>query len=159
MITQELLQEKFEYSDGLLLRKTSWGGLAKGTPTGCDNGHGYLITGIKYKLYPTHRLIFLYHHGYLPTVVDHINGNRKDNRIENLREATYSQNNYNAKKKVTNKSGHKNVFWCNTRQKWTVQLSLEGKNRHIGYFDSLQLAVEAATDARNKQHKEFAKHE
>jgi hypothetical protein len=159
MITQELLQERFEYADGVLLRKTSRGGIPKGTPTGCDNGHGYLVTSVNSKLYPTHRLIFLYHHGYLPILVDHINGNTKDNRIENLREATYSQNNYNATKKSTNKSGYKNVFWCNTRQKWTVQLCTEGINRHIGYFDSIELAVSAAAEARHKQHKEFARNE
>lgn len=158
-MTQELLKELFEYKDGQLLRKTKRGGKTKGAPTGCDNGFGYLVTGVNYKLYPTHRLIFLYHSGYLPNVIDHINGNKQDNRIENLREATVSQNNYNCKKRKTNTSGHKNVYWDKTRNKWMVNMRVERRGKHIGYFDNIEDAIKAAIEARIKYHKEFANHD
>lgn len=159
MITQELLHALFDYKDGQLLRKTNRGGKAKGEPTGCNNGHGYLITGVNYRLYPTHRLIFLYHHGYLPRVVDHINGNKQDNRIENLREATYSQNNYNCTQRTRNKSGHKNVAWDKSRNKWIVNMRVAKVGKHIGYYDNIEDAINAATKAREDLHKEFARHE
>jgi len=66
-------------------------------------------------------LIFLYHHGYLPKFVDHIDGNKKNNRIENLREATKSQNAMNQKVSTRNTSGIKGVMWHKRDKKWFVQ--------------------------------------
>lgn len=89
-MTQELLLERYEYRDGHLFYKCPSKFLRKEL-TNKEIGHikkddGYRITRISNKQYYVHRLIFLYHHGYVPTYVDHINNDRADNRIENLRE-------------------------------------------------------------------------
>lgn len=73
--------------------------------------------------------------------VDHKNRNTLDNRRENLRFCTKSQNAMNSKKRVGNTSGHKGVSWEKNRQKWKAYLNLQGKQIHLGYFDSKQEAV------------------
>ena len=105
-----------------------------------------------------HRIVFFMHHGYLPEYIDHINGNRSDNRIENLRIATRSQNKQNSKKYSNNTSGIKNVFFNKENKKWRVVLSLNGKTKHFGYYEDIELAELVAMEAREKYHGEFARH-
>jgi hypothetical protein len=97
-LTQEKVKELFEYRDGALFLKNrttdSIGRSVKhlnGKIAGTPDSSGYLQTKINGKLHLNHRLIFLMFNGYLPSFVDHINGKRSDNRIENLRSATISQ--------------------------------------------------------------------
>ena len=78
--------------------------------------------------------------------IDHINGNRLDNRKENLRFCTRSQNNINRTVlSKNNKSGYTGISWDNKRNKWRATISIGYKHIHIGYFSSL----EKATGARN----------
>ena len=96
------------------------------------------------------------HHGYLPSQVDHIDGNRENNKIENLREATHQQNIINQKRATTNKSGFKNVHWRKDKNKWCVELIVNGKKKHIGYFDDLEVAKTKLMEIRNETHQEFS---
>lgn len=159
-LTYEYLHELFEYRDGDIYRKKSVSSLGRAyKKAGCLGKSGYLQTVINKKHYSNHRLIFLMHHGYLPVspkMVDHINGNKLDNRIENLRESTRSQNAMNCKIRKTNTTGYKNVYWAKARNKWQVSVKVEGKNKHIGFFDDINLAKLAAQEARNKYYGEFA---
>jgi len=105
-----------------------------------------------------HRVIFFMHHGYLPEFVDHIDGNTFNNKIENLRPATRSQNCINRKIMSSNKSGYKNVRWCKTAKKWEVKMRVNNKNTYFGWYDDLQEAAKAAEKLRNEHYKEFARH-
>ena len=119
---------------------------------------GYYRVGIQKKAYKLHRVIFLWHHGYVPSEVDHIDGNKANNHIENLRSADTKVNKYNAGRRINNKSGCKNVSWDKNNRKWVVRLRINLTKRYFGSFNDLELADLVATEARNKYHKEFANH-
>ena len=159
MIDQNKLKEIFEYRDGSLYWKIQYGsrGLI-GKKVGSLHPNGYLQTKLNNKRHLIHRLIFLMHYGYVPKILDHIDGNRLNNCIENLRETTASQNQFNTGLCKNNKSGYKNVQWVKNAKKWRVRLILNKKDKVFGYFDDVELAGLVAEEARNKHHKEFAKH-
>ncbi len=154
MITQQELLERFEYRDGKLCRQLKTGLKAMGTLT----AYGYIQARINNKSYLVHRLIFLMHHGYLPKQVDHINNDKTDNRIENLRESTQSENMFNVKINKLNTSGVKNVYWHKRAKSWCVRVKVEAKEKYIGLFKDLEAAELAAHLAREKYHGEFARH-
>ena len=159
-LTQKLLQELFSYKQGELFWNTSPSNNIKaGKRAGHVDINGYKRTRIKGKSHRNHRLIFLYHYGFIPNCVDHINGNKLDNRIENLRKATRTQNNLNSKLSKRNSSGYKNVHWVTCHSKWFVQVSIDGKQKSFGYYDDVELAGLVAAEARDLYHKEFARHE
>lgn len=159
MITQELVKDLFEYRDGKLYWKKCHRKDFNGTEAGCLNNTGYLRVKITKAGYLVHRLIYLMHHGRLPVMIDHINGNPLDNRIDNLREASSPQNQYNAKVRKDNLSGIKGVGWNKNKKKWIVRIRINGKRKHLGCFDDLELAELVIIEARNKYHKEFARNE
>lgn len=161
MITQTILKQLFNYdSNGYLIWKVKPNGNIKiGNKVGSINSAGYYSTIIKYKNYLIHRLIFLYHHGYLPDYVDHINGNPLDNRIENLRECTKSQNNCNSKKPKNNTSGVKGITWHKRHKKWYVRIFYEKQKYELGLFDDLDLAKKTLDEFRMKLHGNFARND
>ena len=159
MITQERLQELFDYKDGVL----SWRikparRILVGQVAGHIRSDGYATTTVDSKKYLNHRLIFLMHNGYSPECIDHIDGNPLNNRIENLRDATFSQNLQNSKTYTTNKSGVKGVNWNKQHNKWQALIQTGGKAKHIGYFKELDAATDAVKSARLNLHKEYANH-
>ena len=159
MITQELVKKYFNYKDGELIWSKTTSRLAiAGSQAGTIDNKGYISIGINNKEYLLHRLIFMYHKGYFPSYVDHIDNNPLNNKIENLRPATISQNAYNARLKSTNKSGVKGVSWDKKSNKWRAQCSLNGKAQLLGFYDKLSDAKVMVEKYRNKYHKEFARH-
>jgi hypothetical protein len=159
MITQQRLHELFDYQDGTLIRKV---GVAAGKIAGTlDTSTGYWRINIDKKMYRLHRMIFLYHNGYLTEglQIDHADGNRNNNLIDNLREVTNQQNQFNAKTSSRNKSGVKGVSWNKAKQKWQVYIMVDGKNKFIGYYDILEEAEAAAIAGREKYHGTFARHD
>jgi hypothetical protein len=155
-LSQELLQQTFSYEDGNLVWKKQIGKRSFIGKIAGSNVHGYYRIGLLNKEYLTHRLIFMFHHGYLPKEVDHIDGNKLNNRIENLRPASHSENLNNQKLRVDSISGHKNVGWASREQKWRVRVTKNGKQKHIGYFIDRDLAELVAVEATNKLHQEFS---
>jgi hypothetical protein len=161
MITKEKLHELFSYrQDGNLVRIKSVRG--KDNIVGKVIGHldatGYMHTKVNGRFFRLHRLIYLYHHGYLPEQVDHINRNCLDNRIENLRPANTQQNSSNRKIFTSNTSGCKGVYWHKINKKWFVYVDVDKKRKNIGYFDDLELADLVAIEARDKYHGAYANH-
>ncbi len=158
-LTEEVVNNLFFYNDGKLFWKKPVAKRIKtGDLVGCKNGNGYLRVAIKYKYYYVHRIIFLMHHGYLPKFIDHIDGNRNNNKLENLREATHSENAQNQKTPINNSSGYKNVFWHKTKKSWAVCISLNNKLHHFGNYQNLTDAIQVAKESRNLLHKSFARH-
>ena len=158
-ITQDLVKELFEYKDGFLYWKiTKAQNAKKGTIAGSVDSNGYHRVSINYKHYKVHRLVFLMFHGFLPENIDHIDGNPLNNKIENLRKVTTSQNMQNAKRYSTNTSGVKGVSWEKDRKKWKVQVMLNRENNIIRNLESLELAELVAQELRNKYHGEFTNH-
>lgn len=158
-LLKDLLHELFEYRDGCLLWKNSIGNqVFAGDPLGTKRPDGYLQGRINGKIYRVHRLIFLYHHGYIPQCIDHIDGNRSNNLIENLRAADRSQNSFNQRLSSKNTSGVKGVHWNKEKQKWTANCQFYKKNKHVGHFASLEEAKLAVESFRINFHGEFANH-
>jgi len=155
----ELAHYLFRYEDGVLYWRNP-SNPAK-TPCGAIAGYvskrGYIHIQYERKIHKAHRLIFLMFNGYMPDIIDHIDGNINNNRPENLRAATHLENAQNAKKRKDNSSGVKNVCWHKRLSKWGVSLSVSGKIRHFGYFNDLELAALVASEARDKYHGEFAR--
>jgi hypothetical protein len=105
-----------------------------------------------------HRVIFLMHHGYLTEVIDHINGNITDNRIENLRAASYQTNNQNSRIARHNTSGIKGVSWHKQNKSWRCSLWTNNKSKEVGGFETKELAEEFMQLWREMAHGEFANH-
>ena len=104
---------------------------------------GYLCIKVSNKTYKAHRLAWYLHYGDWPKEqLDHINGIRDDNRIENLREVTSQQNNFNRKPNNNSTSNYKGVSWCKRDKVWVAQIVISGKNMRLGNFKS---EIEAAT--------------
>lgn len=158
MLTQQQAHELFEYKDGELLSKVNRGRVKKGQIVGCVNGKGYKQTLYKGKIYTIHRLVFLMQYGYLPKMIDHINGNRKDNRIENLRIADENQNSWNMSISSKNTSGIKGVSWNKQRGLWIAQLAINSKPLYFGGYKDLELAELVVQMAREKYHGKYTNH-
>lgn len=157
-LTQAQVLEMFSYADGKLYwrkktsRKTVVGNEA-GTARKTD---GYRQVMIGYRTYRSHRLIYLYHHGWMPEIIDHINQNPTDNRIENLRSATRAENAYNCKLRPDNTSGVKGVTWCKNKRKWVARLYANKQCVNLGRFTDMQDAIAAVVAARTQYHGAFA---
>jgi hypothetical protein len=160
MVTQENIKHLFDYSDGKLFwrsKPSKTSPIKLGSEAGTVMNDGYKRTHIYKQYYAIHRLIFLMHKGYLPKYIDHIDGNRLNNCIENLREATASQNGQNKKLPKNNTSGVKGVYFSKWN-KWVAQLKIDNKVTYLGSFDDIRLAENAVKEARSKNHGMFAKH-
>ena len=157
-ITKELLWTIFDYRDGILYRKRVKETKVKkeGQVTGSVMKNGYRICSVFNRLFLVHRLVFMMFRGYFPEFVDHINHNRDDNRIENLREAQRRDNNRNAKRGKNNKSGCPGVYWDKTREKWIAAICIDYKTINLGGFPSFLDAVAARKAAENREYGEFA---
>jgi hypothetical protein len=156
---QEKLKELFEYNDGNLIWKIQKAGNVRvGCVAGYTSKAGYVIITIDKKRYLVHRLVWLWFNGILPdSDIDHINRNKSDNRIENLRLASPSENGGNQDLSVRNKSGYKGVSWCKRLCKWKVKIKVRGKSIHLGYFNDILEASESYNTAAIKHFNEFAK--
>ena len=157
-MNQELAHSLFEYRDGSLYWKVFTNPRAPiGAKAGSFNKHNqrWYVRVNKIR-YLEHRLIFLWHNGWLPKEVDHIDANRLNNKIENLRMATKSQNQQNKPIQINNTSGAKNVRYKDG--KWQVDIKVNRKPIYIGRFADLELAKIVATMAREKYHGAYANH-
>lgn len=144
-ITQELVKEYFSYKDGYLYWKkiTPKSTRKVGDRAGYQEPGGYCYIYLHGILILAHRLIFLYHHNYLPKYIDHINQNKGDNRIENLRAVTFTQNMANTKSKRDTTSKYKGVHWNKRDKAWVSQIKAGSKRYNLGYFKTEEEAARA----------------
>ena len=98
-----------------------------------------------------HRLAWFLYYGYYPTVmIDHRDRNRANNKIDNLKEVTGTENNQNLSLPIDNKSGVCGVHYDIPRQKWKAQIKINGKTINIGRYTNFQDAVDAREEYRKK---------
>jgi hypothetical protein len=157
MITQEYLRTLFYYKDGKLYWKYHPSNKHQyliGTEASSFDGK-YYQTRIDGKKYRTHRLIFMYYFGYMPTYIDHIDNNPLNNIIENLRECNLNENSWNVKIRRDNTSGVKGISWSKEKQKWSVYINKNDKRFRLGYFADLHQAKEKLETFRKSLHEEF----
>ena len=135
-------------------------GKTKGKEAGTVDTTGYKRFKFKGKMYAAHRVVWAIYKGSLPEGnLDHINGNKRDNNIHNLRLCTPSQNQANQKKSIKNTTGHKDVTFVEKLGLYRVRVSIDRKRYEFGYHEKIEDAALVATTARIALHKEFANHE
>ena len=157
-LTKEYLHFLFDYRDGKLFWKICKAKKIKvGDEAGCHKEKGYFHIGINGTNYLIHRLVFAWHNSFMPEFIDHIDGNPSNNKIENLREATWSQNQQNKTNQINNTSGVKGVSWVAKRNRWVVRVQLNKKSYQLGYFKDLEFAELVAIEGQNKYHGEYAR--
>lgn len=105
---------------------------------GCVNTRGYCQIRYSGRQVFAHRLAWFIVHGKLPDgEIDHIDGNRSNNRITNLRDVPVSVNRRNAKRAANNSSGVTGVHWDKRRGRWRVNVCVEGKRKYLGMFSGI----------------------
>lgn len=154
-ITQDQLKEILIYSkeNGEFYWRKNRVKALVGKKTGEIIGTGVIIIRTTYGKFQAHRLAWLYEFGYFPQFIDHINGNNKDNRMENLRECTHAENHQNRGRQSNNKSGYPGVGWHSLRKKWRACITLNRKQIHLGLFDDKEAAYDAYCKAKSEYHK------
>ena len=137
MLTQVEVQSLFHYDNGKLIRKKHVrGSKGAGSVVGTKNHHGYIQTMIRGKTFMVHRVIWLWHYGYIPeNDIDHINRNKSDNRIENLREVSPTCNARNRSQMTNTISGIRGVSWSKKEMKWVPEIMIGGKHVYLGSFN------------------------
>ncbi|MDE2098998.1 MAG: HNH endonuclease [Patescibacteria group bacterium] len=124
-----------------------------GTLTPC----GYIAIQVLGKRYQAHRLGWFLQRGSWPSRnLDHINENKTDNRLVNLRLATHRQNGCNRGSNKNNKSGYKGVCWHKATCRWLAQICVGRVQIHLGLFDSPEEAYSAYCVAAGRYHGEFS---
>ena len=153
-ITQKLLKEYFEYCDGHLywIKKSSkYSNTRIGNLFGRLDDQGYRTGRIFNKDYKEHRLIWLYHYGVWPKdQLDHINGIRDDNKIENLRECSPLENSKNRPSDKNSTSKYKGVSWRKSKNRWISYICSGGKNIYLGSFTN-EIEAAKAYDTKVKE--------
>ena len=106
-----------------------------------DKTVGYIRISVKSKTYLAHHLVWLYHHGYLPKEIDHINGIRNDNRIENLREVSRLENTRNKEMHGRNTSGVTGITYNKAGKSWRARINVNYKEIYLGCFKNKEDAI------------------
>lgn len=154
----ERVRELLDYDSerGVFLWRVDRTGKAKiGAVAGALQSHGAIHIGIDGKVYLAHRLAWLWTYGEWPSSLDHINGDRSDNRLANLRLATASQNSGNRVVGRRNRSGYRGVSWHKGKQKWIAQISRAGRTKFVGMYETVEDAAAAVEVAGAELFGEF----
>ncbi len=155
-LTAERLRELLHYNPetGIFSRPINRGGEVAGAVVGCLTANGYWLIGVDYRRYRAHRLAWLYMYGNWPTRhIDHLNGNRTDNRIANLRDVDRATNMQNMRKALsTNRCGLMGVSFHRQSGLWAARLVARGKIHSLGYHRTPEAAHEAYLAAKRKLH-------
>ena len=155
-MTPERLRELVTYDPdtGIMSSRVKRHGKNPGDRLGSITSTGYLVTQIEGYKTSIHRFIWLYMYGRLPFgETDHINGNRLDNRLPNLREVpgTFNQQN-RATPRRGSKVGYIGVSLAPYKKKYRAQIEVNGKGRSLGFYATAEEAHAAYLEAKRKMH-------
>lgn len=142
-----------EYRNGELIWKVAKGRRVKaGDVAGSMMKIGYIQVSVNGRRYFAHRIVWEMHNGKIPegAEIDHINGIRHDNRIENLRVVSKVENCRNSALRSDNSSGYCGVTWDSSRMKWAAVIHVNGKNKNLGRFTNICDAVKARDEANKR---------
>jgi hypothetical protein len=159
-LTQERLKQVLNYEpeSGNFTWKSARSSVLIGEIAGHTSKQtGYRLVGVDGSLFLAHRLAWLYVHGEFPSAsIDHVDRNRLNNSIGNLRTATQSQNAFNSPARSTSKSGFKGVSWCHVTSKWRATATINGKQKSLGRHKELRNAVSAYNRFAQANHEAYA---
>ena len=141
--------------------RNSWNARYAGQPAFTMSEHqGYKVSRVLTASFKAHRVAWAMHYGAWPVeFIDHINGQRDDNRIVNLRLATKSENAMNRKRQIHNTSGFKGVSWdssCRGSKKWNAYIKVDGIKKNLGRFQCPKEAAAAYNAAAVARFGDFA---
>ena len=161
-VTQQRLREVLSYDPvtGYFTWRVSTSNRVKvGQRAGTIDAHGYENIKVDGRIYKSAHLAWLYAYGRWPATgeLDHVEAGSTKNALTNLRDATRSQNNMNRRVQSNNTSGFKGVSFHTQRQRWAAYIKVNGKRKHLGLFDTPELASAAYEAAARVLHHEFAK--
>jgi len=155
-ITQARLKELLHYdpdTGAFTWIETTSGKPLEGTRAGLLASNRYTKIGLDNRRYPSHRLAWLYVYGSFPLRgIDHINGDGRDNRINNLRECSQAENAQNSKLSCASSTGLRNVTFHKALGKFRSYITRLGKTQHLGYFDTKDAAYSAYLAAKARLH-------
>lgn len=147
---------KVEGGNLVVIKKSKYRNV--GDIVGSLTSEGYLNVYHKKAAYRVHRVIYLLTHGECPRIIDHINGNRLDNRPENLRPCEESTNHFNAVIQSNNTTGYKGVHKLKDGLGYQANINYNKKRKFLGTFKTAEDADEFVSLAREMVHGEFANH-
>jgi len=162
-LTQEKMQEMFYYENGsLFYREDGKYGKKKGAKAGFAHSRGYWAISVFGKTKMAHQIIWLYMHGYMPAMLDHIDGNKLNNNLQNLRIANASQNQYNRRINKNNTTGVKGLNMMTVKNKGkTYEYYRAQINRDnamiVKTFSDRMSAIKFLKDARINLHGSYAR--
>ena len=149
------LREMFEYDHavGTLRWRVNRRSVKAGEIAGCAHSEGYVVIRFDGELYFAHRLIYALCHGRITSeVIDHVNGCRNDNRIENLRLVSASTNQQNLRKSLSNNKIGLLGVTRTPQGRFKAQISAPGRPVHIGHYDSPEEAHAAYVAVKREVH-------
>jgi hypothetical protein len=143
LLSASQAHDLFMINEGVLINRVMRGRRAMpGMPSGSPNGDGYLCVKVNNVRYRVHRIVWLMTYGAWPAgQIDHVNGVRDDNRVENLRDVTVTANQQNQHKRSDNTSGVTGVVF--DRGYWIAKIRANGKRIHLGRFKKKEDAAAA----------------
>lgn len=155
-LTVERLHELLDYDQatGIFRWRIGRPGVSKGKTAGAPHCGGYLQTSVDQSKYLVHRLAWFYVHGKWPAFqIDHIDGNKRNNAIANLRDVPQSINQQNMRPiSRINSTGILGVSIDRTRSKFTAHITVNGKQRNLGRFNTVEEAAAAYRLAKRDLH-------
>lgn len=148
---QYSIEEMLSYNqyDGTIRWKIApnLGYTKSGDIAGTIDNKGYIVISIGYKRYKAHRLAWYLHYGRWPKFqIDHIDRNKQNNKINNLRDVKQSKNQLNTGPRKDSSTGHRGVSWNKKRQKWQVRIQIDGKRTELGFFSDINDAISKRRD-------------
>lgn len=144
----------YEPKTGHFTWLTSEGGVTIGSVAGNVNSNGYWVVGINSTKYRQHRLAWFYHYGCWPVgTVDHLDCNRANNRIDNLRDVSQAVNIQNQRTATkASQSGVLGVYWSERRQGFIASLHIDRKQKRRGPYKTIERATAAYIELKRKYH-------